>query len=339
MRNFFDSRPGYDATIFAEAQALADDGLDRDFVLGLFPDEAEWLGELLEFTGSVSDAIAADPPSYYFEASLKSRFLAAGREAAREPEPQPMFAFSRMRTFAATMSVGLAAVVVAVLTLGFVTAGSAVPGEWNYSFKLANERLQYTLSRGDSRVDIQFRQAEARVQEIRILSARGDVSASDIAALEREARALAELARSQPFDEGQRARQLGITMQGTAVLNNIRQKQPPLEPEVAAAAAALNDAATTAVALPPTPTSTAAATARATATPPVTASPSASAAAAPEATATPEPTATATPTTTPTATPAPAATPTPSPTAAPSQTATATPAATGAPSPAATSAP
>lgn len=316
MRNFFDSRPGYDANVFAEAQALADDGLDRDFVLGLFPDDAEWLGDLLHFTGGVIDAISADPPSYYFEASLKSRFLAAGREAARAPEPQPMFPLARMRTVAASMSVGLSAAVVSVITLGFVTAGGAVPGDWNYSFKLANERLEYTLSRGDSRVDVQFRLAEARVHEIRVLSSRGDVSPSDLQSLEREARALGDLARTQQFDEEQLERLKGIANRSAAVLNETRQKQPGLDAELAAAAAAVNEAATTALPVLPTPSPTAtpapsSATPSASATPEPTAS--GTPAAAPSATTTPS--ASATPSETPSATSTPDA---PSPTASPS---------------------
>lgn len=328
MRNFFDPRPGYDAAVFAEAQALADDGLDREFVLGLFPDDAEWLDGLLAFSGGMKDAISADPPSYYFEASLKSRFLAAGREAARAPEAQPVFPFARMRTVAASMSVALSAAVVSVITLGFVTAGSAVPGDWNYSFKLANERIEYTLSRGDSRVDVQFRLAEARVQEIRVLSSRGDVSASDLASLEREARALGDLARTQQFDDEQLERLKGIANRSAVVLNETRQKQPGLEPEVAAAAAAVNSVATTALATPPPATPSA--TVTPTQTPDATTTPPAS--------VTPTPATAGTPATTPQATPAASATanqvvtPPETPTATPSP-GQATPAASATPTP------
>jgi len=334
MRRFFESQPGFDAALFAEAQALADDGLDREFVLALFPDDAEWLAGLLDFSAELKEAIASEPPSYYFEGSLKSKFLAAGRAAARAPEPQPVFALSRMRTVAASMSVAMSAAVVGVITLGFVTAGSAVPGDWNYSFKLANERLEYTLSRGDSRVDIQYSQAENRVQEIRVLSSRGNVSAADLAGLEREARSLAELARSQPLDEDQRNRQLAIVKSASAVITDTRQKQPALDVQAAAAAAALNDAAT-ALPIPSTPTATATASATPQATPSGTPASTASP------TATPHPTGTTTPTATGTPTPAatqtsPAATATPAP---PSATATPTgspPGESGSPSPSAT---
>ena len=340
MRRFFESQPGFDAALFAEAQALADDGLDREFVLALFPDDAEWLAGLLDFSAELKEAIASEPPSYYFEGSLKSKFLAAGRAAARAPEPQPVFALSRMRTVAASMSVAMSAAVVGVITLGFVTAGSAVPGDWNYSFKLANERLEYTLSRGDSRVDIQYSQAENRVQEIRVLSSRGNVSAADLAGLEREARSLAELARSQPLDEDQRNRQLAIVKSASAVITDTRQKQPALDVQAAAAAAALNDAAT-ALPIPstPTPTATPKPAATATATPEATPSGTPSSTASP--TATPQPTGTTTPTATGTPTPAatqtpPSATATPAP---PSATATPTgspPGESGSPSPSAT---
>lgn len=309
MRRFFNSQPGFDATLFAEAQALADDGLDREFVLGLFPDDAEWLGGLLDFSAELKKAIASEPPSYYFEGSLKSKFLAAGRAAARTPEPQPVFALSRMRTVAASMSVAMSAAVIGAISLGFVTAGNAVPGDWNYSFKLANERLEYTLSRGDGRIDIQYRQAETRVQEIRVLSSRGNVSASDLASLEREARSLADLARSQNLDQDQRQRQLAIINAASAVLTDTRQKQPALEIPAAAAAAAVNDAAT---ALPPLPSPTATATIAATPEP----SPSRT----PASSATPAPTGTTLPS--PTVTPPPSVTATPS-------TATVPPAATG----------
>lgn len=318
MRRLFDFQAGHDAALFAEAQALADDGLDREFVLGLFPDDAEWLGELLDFSAELKEAIASEPPSYYFEGSLKSKFLAAGRAAARAPEPQPIFALSRMRTVAASMSVALGAAVAGVITLGFVTAGNSVPGDWNYSFKLANERLQYTLSRGDSRVDIQFRQAENRVQEIRVLSSRGNVTVSDLVGLEREARSLADLARSQTLDDEQRKRQLAIVKDASAVLTDTSQKQPALAAPAAAAAAAINDAAATA--LPPLPTPSPSPTASPTATPSPTAS----------ASPTPAPTGTATPTST-AKPPAATATPTP-PTATTSPTGTAT-SESGSPSP------
>jgi hypothetical protein len=258
MRSFFDRKPDERSIIFAEAQGLIDDGVDLDFVLGIFPDDAEWLRDELQFTSALEAAYESEQPSYFFEASLKSKFLAAAREPARPPVATPAASF---RTVFASMSVAAAALGVGVVTLGFVTAGSSVPGDWNYSFKLANERLQYTLSSGDDRVNIQLRQTEVRVEEIQRLSSRGDLSAGDLDRLNNEAHALAVLARNQPLDGPQKARVAGIAGTGAAVLKDVSSKQPELEVPANAAAAALGDAAVTALATPtPTPSPTPSAT-------------------------------------------------------------------------------
>lgn len=313
MRNVFERKPDYEATVFAEAQALADDGLDREFVLGLFPDDAEWLAGMLQFSEAIEDTYAGESPSYFFEASLKSKFLAA---AQTQPAPTPQFTFGGFRTAVASLSVVSSAAAIGVLALGFITAGSAVPGDWNYSFKLANERLDYTLSRGDNRIDVQFRTTQNRVEELRIKSSRGDASSEDIASLTREARALVDLAQAQQLDEFQIAKAQGIAAQGAVVLNDVSKKQPELNPSVSAASDAIGQLKELAPA--PTPT----ATPTDTPTPPVTVTPSATAPA-----GTPEPSATATPTPAPTETPSPTATSTASPVAE----GTATPEATSSP--------
>ena len=43
IRHLFERKASAEAELLAEAQSLLDDGLDLDFVLGLFPDDAEWL--------------------------------------------------------------------------------------------------------------------------------------------------------------------------------------------------------------------------------------------------------------------------------------------------------
>jgi hypothetical protein len=191
----------------------------------------------------------------------------------------------------ASMGIAAATLGLGVITFGFVTAGNAVPGDWNYSFKLAHERLQYTLSRGDDRVNIQLRQTETRVEEIQRLAKDGQVSASDIERLNSEAQALADIARTQQLDDVQKSRVQGVAATGATVLNDVKAKQPDLEAPVNAAAASLGDAAVTALATPtPSPTPTASATP----------SPSPSPSATPTGTGTPtgtaEPTTSATPT-------------------------------------------
>ncbi|MFN8616877.1 MAG: hypothetical protein U0837_07240 [Dehalococcoidia bacterium] len=333
IRHLFERKAGPEAELLAEAQALLDDGLDLDFVLGLFPDDAEWLQPLLTVSTGITEAFAAEQPSYYFEASLKSQFLGA----AREPKPllpviMPAPAYSPVRTAVASMSVAGVAAGLGVLALGFITAGSSVPGDWNYTFKLANERLEYTLSRGDGRVDIQLHQVENRVYELQKLSSRGDVSQAQLERIQRDIDDLKATAQQNDLDEMQRARLEGLGRQGKSVVVEIAQKQPSIPQEtVNAAAAALDDITTLAASGPreiPTPTATASPTSSAT---PVTTTPAPtnSATASPTESATPEPTATAT------ATPSPAESATPEPsttsTVQPVESETATPAGTQSP--------
>ena len=324
LRHLFEQKADQHDIVFAEAEALIDDGLDLDFVLGLFPDDAEWLRDELAFTGEIKDAVAFAPPSYYFEGTLKSRFIAAGRAAAQPVAPAPV---SPLRTAFASLGVLAATGIVGAITLGFVTAGEAVPGDWNYTFKIANERLQYALSNGNERVDIQLRQAEARVYEIKTRTSRGDVNASDLASLQREAQAIADLARQQPVDDFQQARVKAIADTSKTVLSDVRAEKPNLDPSVNAASAAVDDAVTTAL----SPIATTAATASpstspsATGTTTKTATATASKSATATTSTTPEPTATtsSTPEPTATASPSPAETATPDPTASPSASATA----------------
>lgn len=310
IRQLFERKPSPEAQVLAEAQALLDDGLDLDFVLGLFPAEAEWLAGMLETSAAIEEAYAGESASYYFEGSLKAKFLAAANRPAPTPIALPAPQYSGARTAVASMGVVSAAAAVGVLALGFVTAGDAVPGDWNYTFKLANERLEYTLSRGDGRVDVQFRQTENRVYELQRLTRRGDVSVSTLESIEREARALAELSKIQPLDEVQKARVKSLAEQGSAVFTEAR-KQPEIDPaRVDAAAAAFNDAVATALGTPLDE-------------PPVaTASPSPE----PVETGTPTPGATAvTETPSPSPDPSATATPEPSPTAEATETATTLP--------------
>ncbi|MCC7366326.1 MAG: hypothetical protein IT303_18355 [Dehalococcoidia bacterium] len=349
----FDRKPGYEAHTFAEAQALVDDGLDVDLVLDLFGDDGDWLEPLLRTSTAVRAAAQAEEPSFYFEASLKAKFLAAGAAAARgertalapaapvDAVPHPTGVYGMMRTAVAGLTVTTTAAALGVLTLGFVTAGDAVPGDWNYSLKMAQERLQYTLSSGDQRVDIQIQQTQARVFELQRQAAGGNVSTADLNRLQREATELAQLARSKELDDVQRARVKTIGETSAAVLNEVSEKQAALAPVVETTKETVNSAVAASLSGPvdpvATPTATATPTETATPTPTTTATPTETPTASPTATATatPEPTETPTPEPTETATPE-TATPEPTETAtatpAPTETATATPTETAAPS-------
>lgn len=335
----FDRSPSQQAEIYADAQALIDDGLDRDFVLELYGSHAEWLAPMLTTAGAISTAAAAEPPSYFFEASLKAKFLAAGAAAAREasasdaPRP-PAYVpapaagpVGHARAILAGSAFVAAAAAFGALVLGFVTAGNAGPGDWNYSLKLAQERLQYTLASGDQRIDIQLGQTEARVYELQRQAQKGTVSEGDIERLRREADELAQLVKAYDLDNVQKARVKSIGEQSAVVLGDVRQRQAALEPKVETTIETVNSAMGAAgvgsiASLPP-----ATAPADASATPSATGTPPADATTTPSPVATEEPTQSATvvPTADPTESPTPTTTPdpteepteTPTPTASP----------------------
>ena len=288
----FDRDPDVRAALLAEAQALIDDGLDPDFVLDLYPDDAGWLAPLLETTAIIGETFAVAEPSYYFEASLKARFLAAARE---KQQLAPVSPLERVRTAFAAATVMVGAGALGVFALGFVTAGSAVPGDWNYTFKLANERMQYSLSRGNDRVNVQISHTETRVQEIVQLSSRGDISAAELEMLQREYADLkAQFERAQQIDEAQRARVKSLAETSTALLSDLRSRQAGLDTAVATTQRTLDDTAA-AAGVGAVTTVTPIATASPTATPSATASPSSSPAASPSASGTPAAEGTATP--------------------------------------------
>ena len=258
---FLDRTPGTEAATYAEAQALLHDGLDRDLVLSLFPNDRDWLSPLLKTVASIREAVQLEPPSYYFEASLKAKFLAAGRPVQPVAVAIPG---SRYRTALAGLSVAAIGTLMSVLTLGAVTSNTAVPGDWNYTLKRANERVQYTLSTGNNRLDLQINNTQARVQEIQILTSSGKVSTTDIQQLEREARDLTELVKAQPLDDSQKAKIKDIRDSSTVALDDAKAKKPNLEPSANIAITTVQEAYAagvgTVIPIKTTPTPTATAT-------------------------------------------------------------------------------
>ena len=266
MMHFIDRKPGFDARIYSEAQTLVDEGLERDFVLELYPAESPWLGPLLSTTTAIIGAAEAEEPTWYFEASLKQRFIEAGVRKARTETapavPVPATGWGRARTGFAGVGVAGVAAAIGVLSVGVLTADNASPGDWNYAFKVGSERIDYRLSEGNGRVNVQLYQTDARVQEIIQLSSQGKLSANDLDRLVGEAEALAKLAQARPLDSEQRARLVDIGGAAVAVLQDVRVKQPDLEPAVDttvkkvvdAVAAGLGGPVTTITEPPSTPT-------------------------------------------------------------------------------------
>jgi hypothetical protein len=219
------------------------------------------------------------------------------------------------------MSVTTAAAAVGMLALGFITADNSVPGDWNYTFKLANERFEYTLSRGDSRIDVQLQHAQNRVLELKALSDKGQASPSQFERIQREFDELAQLARQKELDPVQRAQFEYVSKSAESVVSNAASKQPELAANAPAVAAAIGAAGAAATELTPTPTPTAAATPTPAASPSASSTPQPT----PEATVTPVP-ATETPAPTESATPEPTVTGTQQPSEAASPTASPSPA-------------
>ncbi len=300
----FRRAPDPRAGLLAEALALYEDGLEIAAILALYPEEDQrWLRPLLSTGQIVSNALGDEESSFYFEGSLKAKVLEAGAPVigGGEPAPAPPLAAPRrMGGALAGVSALAAAVAIGVVGFGFITAGDAVPGEWNYGFKRATEGAQVRFARGDERINVNIRQAQARIDEIQRLAVRGDLNRGHISRFTSELADLRELAEEAPFDPLQQARVRGLSESAVAVLTETDEELAPAAEEAIDRAHEVAAAVSGGVVEPvPEPTATATVAPEPTATP------------------TPEPTATPTPEPAATETPEPAATETPEPSATP----------------------
>ncbi len=265
-------RTNREGEIFAEAQGLIDDGLELSFVLDLYPDDAEWLAPLLDTGIVIGESFAVEEASYYFEASLKNRFVEAGveratRAAAPVHEPvavvAPVPAAAGFLRFQGVMAGSAVAIVLgglSVMTLGVVTSGDSVPGDWNYAFKIAGERLEYSLSSGDARTDIQIQHSLVRIEEFQKLSEQGRISEENVQDVRKELDELGTLVGDKELDPVQRANVKAVSESASAVLATAKAAQPELSDEIddtLAAAASLAGVITGVSAPSPTPTKTA----------------------------------------------------------------------------------
>lgn len=256
----FRPRPGHSAVVLAEAQALLESGHDLDTVLAIYEHDSAWLAPLLECSENLQSAIDAEPPSYYFEASLKSRFLEAARERKYRPiEPQGVAGRARTAIASGIVLAGTAAA--GIVTFGFVTADNAVPGDWNYVLKTTQERVDYALARGDSRVDIQLHQTHARVYEIQVLTDRGTISPEQIKKFESEVSQLRTQIEKQTasVDAVQKTQLKALQDLSTVVLNAATEKNDRVKPAADSARSAVAGAVaasvgTVAVVTEPSPT-------------------------------------------------------------------------------------
>ncbi len=309
----FERRPGAEATTYAQAQALVDDGLDLGLVLDLFRADAAWLEPLLTASTTVTIAAEVSQPSYFFDASLKRKFVAAGARQGRQLRRTPVLEVAstgnRIRTAMASTALVAAAAAIGVAAFAFIRADDGNSTDPN--------RGTLTVSR----LDTHLQQSQAHVSEILARAATtGQVSETDLAVIESDTKVLAAYAQEAPLDTSQKERAQAFVEKAVKVINDA-QARPELEPKakttleiVATAAAAAGLEGVTGIATPapsPTPTRSSTATATASVTPSTTPASSAT----PEATHSASASATASPAATASSTATPVQTPAPTPTA------------------------
>ena len=233
--DFFRRTPDPRAEIFAEALALYEEGQEIAAILERYPEEErEWLRPLLATGRIIGGAFEQEEASYYFEGALKAKVLAAAEpviggapESALPAPPR----FGQLGAALASMAVLVVAGMLGVITFGFVTAGDSVPGEWNYGFKRATEQAQVRFARGDERINVHIRQAQARIDEIQALAARGDLSQGHISSFTDEIEDIAELAEEEEFDSLQQAKVRSLSATAEVVLSETEEELAPAAAE------------------------------------------------------------------------------------------------------------
>ena len=233
--DFFRRTPDPRAETFAEALALFEEGQEIAAILERYPEEErEWLRPLLATGRIIGGAFEQEEASYYFEGALKAKVLAAAEpviggapESALPAPPR----FGQLGAALASMAVLVVAGMLGVITFGFVTAGDSVPGEWNYGFKRATEQAQVRFARGDERINVHIRQAQARIDEIQALAARGDLSQGHISSFTDEIEDIAELAEEEEFDSLQQAKVRSLSATAEVVLSETEEDLAPAAAE------------------------------------------------------------------------------------------------------------
>ena len=293
-------RPGMQATTSAEAQALVDDGLDVGLVLELFAADAAWLSPLLSASTTIFLAAESSQPSYFFDASLKRKFIGAGIRQARQGRGSPILEVApsrgRMRTAMASTALVGAAAAIGVAAFAVIRTDDTGPSTT-------------TPDRGTlsvSRLDIHLVQSQAHVSQILEKAATtGYISDVDLTVIESDTKVLTALAHEAPLDATQKDSAKAYVEKAVKVIADA-QARPELDTQaksalatVATAAAAAGLEGVTGIATPaptatPDVTPTGTATATTTATPSASPTPTAPATTTPSATPTASPTATST---------------------------------------------
>ena len=239
LPDFFRRTPDPQAETFAEALALYEEGMEIAAILERYPEEEQaWLQPLLSTGQIIGGAFHAEEASYYFEASLKAKVLAAaepvigGEPAEALPAPPR---FGQLGAAFASVAVLVVAGMLGVISFGFITADESVPGEWNYGFKRATEQAQVRFATGDDRINVRIRLAQERIDEIQALASRGSLSEGHIDSFTDELDDIRELAEEENFDALQQAKVKSLSETAEVVLADVGETEEELAPAAAEA--------------------------------------------------------------------------------------------------------
>lgn len=247
----------------ASLDAMRSGSASLDDCLQHYPELADDLRPLLETSLRVQALSRVEPSE---EVRLNARYAftqAAANRAQRQPVQlrRPV----RRRAWLALAPAGIAALLFALVSvpvLGSVDSGS-VPGDWNYGFKRATERvrLAVTTDASDRRV-LRLEFAQRRLGEIEQLSNQGHVEnrrAGTVAGLARDLTSDVNFVNSDiqahpSVDSSARQQVQDVAMQAQQVIGPIAQSAPessPVGDAAQAALAATTNAANTVATVPP----------------------------------------------------------------------------------------
>lgn len=206
------------------------------------------------------EAFAEVHPPYGLLEGARRRFLDAARQmlppprTAARPLASPFWVRLPSPALAGALAVILAFFSFAGYT--FVSAGSALPGDWNYPVKRTTEQVRLALAFDDeTRHNLEIAFAEERLEEVERLAQRdGHVTERALASLQRQTdrlrRSLGGIR-----NPGTRARLISLTERQATVLRTVEEQvDPAARDELASAQRLAEELRTEAAVIVPEPT-------------------------------------------------------------------------------------
>ena len=237
-----------------------------DECLRQYPRHADALRPRLTTAAALQQAYAAAAPGPAFSARARERFLVAGGkplEEAYDIEPSPsFFAAARVRFLMAAHRMrrdgqfaqrpdrrrllpgsralaGMAAALLLIFSFSTYTvasAGSALPGDWNYPVKLETERIRLALAfTQEDRRSVKLDITAERMREIQRLAQHGDrIDSAELQRLAQQTSALVRDASNGGWDASELAKLQAVSEKSNLVL---QQAAPYVAPGAAPALA------------------------------------------------------------------------------------------------------